>query len=63
VKRTGKVVWMLVKLLRHQISDIYEALISIAEDDTLNVQSGTKTKFEAKSILYKISSFCLITGY
>ena len=46
-----------VKAVRYQISDIYEALISIFEDDFLNGQSGTKTKVEAKGILYKISSF------
>ena len=46
-----------VKAVRHQISDIFEALISIVEDDSLNGQSGTKTKVEAKGILYKISNF------
>lgn len=51
-----------VKAIRNQLKEIHEALIFIAEDNSLIGQQGIKTKLEASSLAKKINSFKFIFG-
>ena len=46
-----------LKPIRNNLGDIYDALLSIAEDESLTGQCGTKTRSEARGIAAKLKSY------
>lgn len=56
-----------LKPIRHQLGDGYDALLSVAEDESLTGTCGAKTRCEAKGIAAKIKTYpfmcSIITWY
>ena len=46
-----------VRAIRFQIGEVYDALLEIAQDNTLTTASRVKSRSEAKDIAGKIANF------
>ena len=46
-----------LKPIRHQLGDVYDALLSLSEDDSLTGACGAKTRCEARGLAAKIKTY------
>ena len=51
-----------LRVLRYELGPVYDALVSLSEDENLKGVTGTKTRADAQAIAGKISDFKFLVG-